>query len=407
MALPDMCRCGSRVKPGQPLMVYLTEELMKGLLGATDWLKWKPIITLLELLPIGAEELCASGPPEPPVWGINDFLSPTAAAIKLTQTIRGLQWKTLCECQDCPPTVGCVGDNPSFTLNHSAGYWVAGPDYFECKQIGNFSVYMAKWGCLANLGSYRLRWYLSTGPGDPGSAQFDEWLVGGATYTQSIEAFGEEFTIYANGAYGQTYLEPPPIPGGVIDVPGIPTCDPTTICAALSVVYDKLDRVERHTNILRELVNTVLTTAAGSGGTYEFDLPGLSAPISGQLVDALPRALAALRLPPWADLTVPDVVELPASGDVAVAGYRLVSIELSGVPAYIGSRGDNAEVYYSNHRAPGPGWVQVVSADGVHRQFELVYPEGLVIGLEAPDQSLRFELHSGVAVTVRRYKQVG
>lgn len=404
--MPNPCPCGSEIQPGQEDLAYITQAIIDNV-AATAAI---PVVQLLDPLygrAINLRKLCADPPPAPPTSLSGWFEDPISFLNDILRAVLAINWNLWCKCSDCPPVTGC-GTGASIAIDQSDGYCpvsaqIPPPDpcapcqvyYYVLPAGATYYAERSDGFCYGPYNGIEVRWPCDSfaPPGYVTVANADG--SGPSNWLTSV--YGTSVTLWTGGSGGGgpgyvwvddgTTVEDPPV---------APTCDDTTVCDAVDYIRDRVQVVER---LLTNIAEALGITNASSVVT----LPGPGGPITGTLAEIVAPALQWLLPVLPEQLTDPDPTSVSASGTIDVTGRDYVSIELADVPAYMGSRGTDARVYYSNARNPGPGWAILSGPKGVLSYHEVVYPAGLQLAIPPTSTDLSLEIAAGVAMTVTTY----
>lgn len=394
------CACGTEVKPGEPFLTWLDRQALNAFIDV-DSPEWSPLVQQLIGQPMDWSDLCSQPPPTPPTWAWEDFLPANWASTwqKLNTQAAATVWNAHCQCVDCPPASTC-GDGTTFTVEESDGTYYPNADpspvYIYVIPTGDFFVQIGASACYTKSGLWIEHW--------PANPAIPHGLVkmcdGDGTNCTSADPtiYGTSVIVTTNGASAAPsypWPDPPPEIGTYGDPP---TCDPTTVCTALSYVTDAITQVQR-------TLNSMLSYAGPTAGDVSVAIPGDPTTLTGTIAQILGPALTALLPPQLAQLDAPTVTPLTESGSVSVSAKFAARIELTSIPPWIGSRGAEAVVQLTKTGSPSAGWVLVVGDGNVLEYHDLRYPDGQWILLPPMADTLLIELQAGVEIAVTTYNR--
>lgn len=404
--MADPCPCGSEIKPGQAEIAYITQTILDGASSVAP----VNIITLMDPLygrAVNLTALCASPPPRPPTSIAGWYENPIEFLDAILASVLSISWNLWCQCSTCPPVTTC-GTGGAISLAPTDGYCpvsaqVPPPDpcapcqvyYYVLDDGATYYAERSDGHCYGPFTGVEVRWPCATfaPPGFVTVANADS--TGAITWLTSV--YGSTLTLWTGGAGGAApswvwengvaTVDPPP---------DAPACDDTTICTAVEYVRDRVQVLER---LMAYMYESLQITNASSTIT----LPGGGGALSGPLSEILAPAIQTLLPVLPAQLVDADPTVVTVSGPVDVTGRDFVAITLDVVPPYMGYRGVEAPIYYSNARGPGPGWVLLVGPDGVIEYHPLVYPQGIQMAVPPLATTLLIDLLPGVEITVTTY----
>jgi len=403
MPISEGCPCGAHVAPAYSAVSYVTQALIETLVDTiTKRSKYGQCIGFVLGTVLDVNTICASERVQKPRdFTIADFVVwfPVGQALAM-QWLYYLAYVQLCECDTCPPISDC-GDGTCLTVGPGNGYprpgfeglqnqyyWPAGTDLYIARQDNT---------CLGLHNGTLITWNIDSDD-DPNLGV--EICEGNGTGCVSYH--GSTVGQFVNLCIGSGTGPPPDppwpdAPTGVADWYGPPACTTSDICTALEYVYTT-------TRQIQNLVQVIAGDTWGLTAPVDVTLPGINGPITGTLATALTRLITALAPTQPSQLVAPTTTPVTGTTTVDVTGTAYARIDLATVPASLGSRGEGAnEVYYSNHRTPGPGWAVVHGIDGVLSHRELLYPSGTEFEIPSTATDLALWLSPGVAVTVTTY----
>lgn len=403
MATGD-CPCGAEVKPAYSAVDYVTQALLDLVIDtATKRLKFGPLIQALLGITVDNASLCSlPRPDQPRAFTLVDFALSFPVGMALAQEwLYYRLWELVCQCVDCPPVSNCGVGGTQVVIDQTAGY-VSDPteprivDYF----MPSGDLYVARYDgyCLGPKTGLHVTWYLEyAGQGQYGVRVCNYNETGCDNYSGGAGVTPLTLTI---GEGSSPVSTPWPVPpDGVANYPAPPTCDDSDVCLALSNLYTATQRIEYLTGLVAGAVFNITSEVVGT-------LPGMAGAITGTALSVLPRLIAALAPPTPAQLTSPADTPITQTTSIPISQTAYVQVKPEVVPSYIGSRGSaGSEVYYSNHRTPGPGWLVCHGQEGVLWHRELLYPSGIEFAVPSMATDLDLWLSPGVTVTVTTWQR--
>lgn len=400
MPIDESCPCGATVAPAYKSVEYLTQTLIETLIDSVSKRsKYGQFISFVLGTVIDSVSICNSPrPPKPRDFTLGDFVLwfPTGQALAqewLYYTI----YTTICECVACPPISDC-GEGTCLTIGPGNGYprpgfeglqnqyyWPPGTDLYVARQDNT---------CLGLHNGVLVTWNIDPDYDPNLGIQVCEGNATGCVNYNGATV-GQSIDLCIGSGTGPPPDPPwPDAPDGVADWYGPPVCSTSDICTALEYVYTT-------TRQIQNLVQVIAGDTWGLTAPVDVTLPGINGPITGTLTTALTRLITALAPVQPSQLVSPTTTPVTTTTTVDVTGKAYGRVDLATVPAWIGSRGSGGnEVYYSNHRTPGPGWVVCHGQDGALFHRELLYPSGTEFEVPSTATDLSLWLSPGVAVTV-------
>lgn len=406
-----VCPCGTGIKTGiSDDVVYITESTLEAAAGSFPFTKLVALLDPLYGKAINLHDLCSTPPPAPPTATIDWYLDPLSYLEEIYQAVLRITWNQWCECTPCPPIAGCTGSNV-FSITVGDAYCPTSEQVpstdpcYPCQEwqylidgAATFYAQRSDGTCYGPFTGFAANWSCPSFDPPNGRVLIGNRL-GARTNTWDRLTYGDTITLYmGDGSGGGPAWDWDNGGVAVADVPTPPACDPTTVCTAVSYLYDAVRRIE----ISQAQQDYFLR---GTGGIGTFPLPGTVSEANGTLLDVLRQAFTAIAPIQASQLTSPTTTPVTASGPLSVVGKQFVEILFTAVPNYLGIRGTDAQVYYSNARQPGPGWVLVESAYGIIEYHELIFPIGLQFELPPLATGLVFQLSPGVEISVTTFER--
>lgn len=400
MAGETGCPCGAHINPAYQAVDYITQALVDLIVdSATKRLKFGPFIASILGIPIDTLSICdLPRPPKPADFELTDFVAffPLGQA-KFAQWLAYKAYEFVCECDDCPPITSCNQGSYSLVVTPGMGYLAENEVQLRYHLAPGADLWVERSDgqCLGNKNGVWIYWNFSDDTlADMTSVNVRDGNDGAPGDTWDPDALGSGVTLWFGGTQVPVTEPWPTAPDGVADFPGPPACSTSDICTALDYVYDTVRSIYF-------VAQGIFGPNGGLSTQISATMPGIAGAITGTVFDALPRLIAAAAPIQPSQLISETTVSLPASGLVDVSTVAYARLDPYVVPVTVGSRGITAtEVYYSNHRTPGPGWVVCAGQDGVLWHRDLLYPAGLEFPVPSTATDLAVHLSPGVAISV-------
>lgn len=404
--MPDnnSCPCLAEVTDPDGLVTYVTDALLDAVFaGVLSKLKYLGVVAPFIGSPIDVAAICAAPKPYQPEWTLADFVTPQTAMNKASQLLRAKIYELNCTCLPCPPSTTC-GTGTCIIVTADDGYF-PDPDeqgvkaYHIDAGAGIWAARVSDGDCKGWFSGIDITWHIG-GVFDPTNAV--AVCNGGGTGCVAWPTVGSGFSGAVQLCFDGTPNAPvepiPEAPDGVADWYGPPACTNSDICASLAITEERIRRIEFFTSVIAGPIYGVTAPIYAT-------IPG-GGPIEGTLADFLGRAVTALAPITPAQLISETTVNITESSFIDVTGLAYVNIAPTVVPGNMGIRGaDDARIYYSNHRTPGPGWITILGHSGILGHRELLYPSGLEMVLPGTSTGLAIELSAGVEVDVTTWER--
>lgn len=399
MPVDESCPCGAHIKSGYESVDYLTQALIDIVVDtATKRLKFGSLLASFLGITIAPYSICSSPrPARPDDFTLADFVVAfPLGQQKLNQWLAYQLYTAVCECDDCPPITSC-DQGECYSVTSGDGYLADNKVQMRYHIPTGADLYIERSDgqCLGLKNGVWIYWNFSDDTlTDMTSVNVRDGNDNAPGDTWDPDTIGSGVGICAGGEQQPPIIPWPNAPDGVADYPLPPACNPVDICTALEYVYTATKRIEF-------LASVIAGPVWGVTAPVEIDVPGADAPIAGTIAEVLGRALTALAPIQATQLISATTTPITQTSVIDVSDRAYVNIDVASVPASVGSRGSaGSEVYYSNHRTPGPGWVVCAGQEGVLWHRELLYPGGLEFQVPSTATDLAIHLEPGVAITL-------
>lgn len=397
------CPCGAEVKPALSDAIELTESLIDSLIDdAPKWAKlaWLALPWIGQLFDLSS--LCGGNKPPMPVWDPSDIFHPVDVRLKFGDMLGNLLYNYACDCLDCPPITDCDEGDNCIVVSSDNGYQ-SDPDSpdkrYHIPTGSELWLSRSDGFCLGLSNGVWIYWYADGPDQSVGHVNVRNGNDDGPGNTWWAPDIGDGVGICFGGEQ-QPDTEPAPTPPSGwpnYNFPG--PCSNADQCATLDKIEDMVHRIEF-------LVGVIAGPEFGITAPVDIGLPGLSAPISGTLATALPRALTALGPIQSSQLTNPETTPLTESSYVDVSGVAYVLIEFTTVPDWHGYQGeDELTWYYSKGSRPAPGRYVVTGETGILAANQLVWGAGTEFVVPSTASGLFLHLEPGVEVAVTTWER--
>lgn len=396
------CPCGAHVTDPDASVTYITDTLIDAVFsGVLSKVKYLGVLAPYIGNVVNVGLICSLPKPVMPDWTLADFVNPQSALTKAGLMLYNKIYELNCTCDDCPPITDC-GEGDSLPVCPGDGYPV--PDTYDRRYhipTGSDVWIANSETCLGLKNGTWIYWY-GDGPdnsvGHVNVRDGADNAPGDTWYVPDSGAPGPCLTLYFSGAQTGP-IDPIPVPpDGVDDWYGPAPCTNSDICASLSETNERVRRIEFLTSVIAGpnfgLTSEIVATLPGVGN------------VSGSLVDVLPRLFEGIAPIQPSQLTNPVTSTVSSPTTIDVTDKAFLRITPTDVPASLGYRGSgDSEIYYSNHRTPGPGWAVLLGIDGVIAHRELIYPSGTEITIPSTCTAVALHLTAGVTATVTTYER--
>lgn len=402
MASSDSCPCGAHVNPAYQAIEYAVDELLPDIIPDSLMREtYLPLILGLVQQLFDLSDLCTNPRIDRPrEFTPFDWINPAVGAELAYRWLRYRLYEIVCICDNCPPIATC-GGGECYSINNTAGVnTFPESGVWEYQQPnGTWYVTRSDSTCLGPYTGLDIIWHMDAGF-DPDRGVCVGNFNGTGYTCWSQNTYSGTVVACTGGDQGGPQIIPwPPVPGDIAPLPGPSPCTTSDLCVVLDYVAEAVREI-------RFLAEVSAGPLFGVTAPYQFDLPGLNTPITGALVDALPRALAAIAPIQASQLISPTTTPVTSTVTVPLTGTAYVEITPTSIPDSHGYWGTApTRVYHSRSRSPAPGYALVMGQTGILDYRLVNYDQGVEIAVPSTATELLIHAEPGVTLDITTYQR--